>query len=241
MLDSDTGASWTPLRVWLHPRGARDAIDECEITIMDATRKLQEMQTLLEQRGGDNMRLSEELGTMRLLLQKKEAELAEARHERLALESRLKAALEEIEERKGVDEVLEDFSRQLEKVEDMKRGYEAKVAYLEEQLRLKNLLAAAADDDDMPEADSESDIARLKRLAGRNSFPGRIDMTIEDSPRSNAGKQLSNNQLESEAQKENRADMLRRKYREKRAQGLPDNIAGGKASDEWLLELPEEL
>lgn len=199
--EMDWAQGWTAWRVWLHPREARDVIDESVIRIMELDKSIT---TALETCAGSEAScrdMQAELESLRGRLETREKELEERGRELAATKEALAAAgarmeemRDELELQRSVDEKLEEFRLQLAKVEEMKQRYELRIKELEEA---------------------------LEKSRGEIAFktPG----------------------IEPETPKENHADLLRRRYQEKRAPGLPDDKDDGRDADDWLLNLPSDL
>lgn len=228
MDDSLEMSEWSATGVWLHPCAARDYIDECQLRIMDTDRKysgsLQQMETLrMELESRDKA-----LEAAQSALSERDSEVMMLRSELEATSAELASARETLATQKSVDEKLEEFNKELTKVEDMKRGYERKIAALRQLLaRERSMSVHVSDSDENDELLEEDPVLD-------NTAPPVIDMTQtvqeEQKPAENTKKKSPG-----------RVEKLRNSYMRKPATGMPETIPGNRNADEWLLDLPDNL
>lgn len=224
-------SEWTALRVWCHPRLARAVIDESILRIMEVEIEMRDMVSGLEEKSRECLNLSEEMISLQSKLDERDRELAAMRGELGMVKDELAEAHEELALHKSVDEKLAEFDEQLKQVEDMKRGYEKKIAFLENLLKLTKAKLRNEIADEMA-IDEIADPGEI--------LPKRIDMTVDrciDIAERNRRNGIVN-EVEGE-RRENKATELQRAYREKRAPGLPDEFPKTVGPDDWLIDLPD--
>ena len=213
-------------KIWCHPMTARDLIDESALRIMNLENNLEELKSELEEREGLCERLREQLS-------QRDLELAQAQEE-------LESAREELSLHKSVDEKLAEFDKELEKVERMKRGYEKKIAFLEDLLRRERKRHRNMFEDELAIEDTEDEpdfypVQKIDMVA-----PERIDLSESDLPLRKTPEE-KNAVEKKKAEEGKKAKELQRAYQEKRAFGLPETLPDSQAPDDWLLELPDNL
>lgn len=202
---------WSAWRVWLHPHKALDAINNAEVIESDYERRLEESLALIEEQKKECARLTNEVGELSRRCVGSENSLADTRRQ-------LNDALREVDELRSVDQRLNEFDKMLEKVEDMKRNYERRIRTLESRLRDEKKRAQRDDSSDLIET---IDMRASGTLAKENLSHG-FGMT---SPR-----RINSKPIDSTPRKILNHDSL-------------DDKRGIKAqdSDDWLLELPNDL
>lgn len=246
---------WTAWKVWLHPRVARDALDESVLTVMNLRKELGETAMTLEEQQEMCKKLSEERDNLLRQLSLREEELDKTRREAEDFKTRLEEALEDLEDS---DARLLECDRALRKVEDMKKGYEKRIAYLSGLIKKRN--ARYAEDDELA---LDEDILSENRM---------IDMTAPAKPsESGQPEKETEDQSDKDISRDSTADIdkygqkingdaesvkksginaedgknwaadLRRRFNEKIAPGLPEDFKEQGSSDEWLLDLPDNL
>lgn len=219
---------WSAWRIWCHPLASRELIDESILKIMELDKNIEELKSDLEDRTILCERLSVETEALREQLSVARGELADARDE-LALH-------------KSVDEKLAEFDRELEKVEKMKRGYEKKIAFLEDLLRRERRWRRNSFDDELSIDDTENEpdflsVPKIDMAAAESH--ARIDLSECDEPLRR--RQEDKKKPEDKKPEGKKAQDLQRAYQEKRAFGLPDKLPEPSAPDDWLFELPDNL
>lgn len=228
MDDSLEMSEWSAAGVWMHPRAARDYIDECQLRIMDTDRKysgsLQQMEALrMELESRDKA-----LEAAQSALSERDSEVMMLRGELETATAELASAREMLASQKSVDEKLEEFNKELTKVEDMKRGYERKIAALRQLLARERSMRINGHDTD------ENDELLEEEPARDNIAPPVIDMTQTV--------QVAQKPIENTEKKHpGRVEKLRESYMRKPATGMPETIPGNRNADEWLLDLPDDL
>lgn len=224
-------SEWTAWRVWCHPRLAREVIDDSILRIMEVETEKREMVSGLEEKSRECLNLSEEMISLQSKLDERDRELAAMRGELGMVKDELAEAHEELALHKSVDEKLAEFDEQLKQVEDMKRGYEKKIAFLENLLKLTKAKLRNELADEM----AIEEIAEPGEI-----LPKRIDMTVDR--RVDLAERNCRSGMMDDAEgerRENKATELQRAYREKRAPGLPDEFPKSSGPDDWLIDLPE--
>lgn len=248
---------WTAWKVWLHPRIARDALDESVLTVMNLRKELGEIAMTLEEQQEMCKKLSEERDNLLRQLSLREEELDKTRREAEDFKTRLEEALEDLEDS---DAKLLECDMALRKVEDMKKGYEKRIAYLSGLIKKRSARYAeddelALDEDILPEKmmiDMTASVKPSESGKPEKVMEAESDKKIsrdsvaetdaDDNVRKKSGdaESVKNSGVNTEDGKNWAAD-LRRRFNEKIAPGLPEDFREQGSSDEWLLDLPDNL
>ncbi len=254
----DEPEEWSAWKVWLHPRVARDALDESVLTVMNLRKELTDTAMTLEEQQEMCRKLSEERDNLLRQLSLREEELDKSRREVEDIKGRLEEALEDLEDS---DARLLECDRALRKVEDMKKDYEKRIAYLSGLIKKHKARYAeeddelAVDEDFIPEkrmidmsaagkhSESESREQETEAQRTKKTTQGLIEDTdIEvDGPDKEPDKRSNLNSGIDTEDGNNWATDLRRRFNEKLAPGLPENFREQGSVDEWLLDLPDNL
>lgn len=248
---------WTTWRVWRHPRMACHALDQLTTDLMTTEEKLRETLDLLEEQRRECVRLTTSLTELSERLITKENELVTARRE-------LDMARADLAEHESVDAKIAAFSKELSKVELMKRKYEKTITMLRGRLTDARKRLGEKDNYDLFEtirmdapAEPEDGISRNNRIS-QNDRNNQINQNNRNNPISptNPISPIKAPEKAPDEEDEEWLDeevttrdaevgkldaALRRKPQKEPKPGELRVAPGRQADDDWLLSLPENL
>lgn len=141
-MDGENKKEWTAFRVWMHPERALYDLDNQDLMEGELTRRLEELEASLESERKEKARLEAEKTALRndkdaleSRINDQNSEIESLKEELADMKEEISGMREELKEQDEIDAQLEAFSRQLDKFEDLKRGYEKRIADLQARLK----------------------------------------------------------------------------------------------------------